>query len=74
MKINDKQSVKLRSDSIKFKNYFKQLAVPFKSYADFESVLKRIYTDDRGNNPFYTKIISGIYSLQFCLQSCMYWW
>ena len=74
MKINDKQSVKLRSDSIKFRNYFKQLAVTFKSYADFESVLKRIYTDDRGNNASYTKKISGIYSLQFCLQSCMYWW
>ena len=29
-KINGKQSVKLRSGSIKFKNYFKQLAVPFK--------------------------------------------
>ena len=38
LEINDKQSVKLRSGSIKFKNYFKQLAVPFKIYSDFESL------------------------------------
>ena len=30
LKINGKQTVKLRSSSIKFKNFFKQLAVPFK--------------------------------------------
>ena len=30
--INGKQTVKLKSGSIKFKNYFKQLAVPFKIY------------------------------------------
>ena len=33
-----KQSVKLRSGLIKCKNQFKQLAVPFKIYADFKSV------------------------------------
>ena len=38
--INGKQSVKLRSGSIKFKNYFKKLAVSFKIFADFE-FLKR---------------------------------
>ena len=38
--INGKQSVKLRSNSIKFKSHFKQLAVPFKIYADSECVLK----------------------------------
>ena len=32
---NGKQSVKLRSGSISFKNYFIQLPVPFKIYADF---------------------------------------
>ena len=40
LKINGKQSVKLRSDSVKFKSYFKQLAAPFKIYADFESLKK----------------------------------
>ena len=37
LKINGKQSVKLRSDSIKFKNYFKQLAVPFKIHVYVKS-------------------------------------
>ena len=36
LNLNDKQSAKLRSCSIKFKNYFKQLAVLFNVYGDFE--------------------------------------
>ena len=35
-------SVKLKSGSISFKNYFKQLPVPFKIYADFECILKEV--------------------------------
>ena len=46
LKIYRNQTVKLRSGSIKFKNYFKQLAV-FKIYADFESVLKEVRGIDR---------------------------
>ena len=34
--INGKQSVKLEERIIKFENYFKQIPVPFKIYADFE--------------------------------------
>ena len=34
--INGKQSVKLKRGSVSFENYFKQLPVPFKIYADFE--------------------------------------
>ena len=40
LEINGKQSVKLKSGTMKFKNYFKQITVPFKIYADFESLLK----------------------------------
>ena len=47
MKINGKQTVKLRSSSVKSKNYFKQLAVLFKIYADFESFLKRVIGSDK---------------------------
>ena len=36
LKVNRKQSIKFRSCSIKIKNNFKQLAVPFKIYANFE--------------------------------------
>ena len=55
LNINHKQSIKLRSGSIKFKNYFKQIVVPFKIYADFESVLKGVQSNDNDNNAFYTK-------------------
>ena len=40
--INGKQSVKLKSGSISFKNYFKQLRVPFKIYASFECIFKKL--------------------------------
>ena len=46
LEINGKQNLKLKADSIKFKNYFKQLAVPFKIYADFESLLKGVKCGD----------------------------
>ena len=55
LKINGKQSVKLRSASVRFKNHFKQLTVPFKIYADFESVLKEVQSNVNDNNSSYTK-------------------
>ena len=48
LKINGKQTANLRSGSIKLKNHFKQLAVPFNIYTDFESVLKGVRDSDRG--------------------------
>ena len=42
MSINGAQSVRLEKGTIKFKNYFKQIAVPFKIYADFECHLKSV--------------------------------
>ena len=52
--INGKQSVKLKSGSISFKNYFKQLPVSFKIYADFEYILKKVKSS-RENNGSYTE-------------------
>ena len=60
--INGKQSVKLRSDSIKLKNQFKQLAVPFKIYADFKCNVKGVKSSDK-NNASYTKQYQSHYSL-----------
>ena len=54
LKINGKQSVKLRSGSIGFKNNFKHLAVPFEIYADFEPRIKGVKSNDK-NNALYTK-------------------
>ena len=55
MRVNGKQTVKLRSGLIKFKNYFKQLVVPFKIYANFKCNVKRVMSSDRGNNTSYTQ-------------------
>ena len=48
--INGKQNVKLKSGSIEFKNHFKQLIVPFKIYADFESLFKGVQSSDKKNS------------------------
>ena len=53
-------SVRLKSGSIRFKNYFKQLAVPFKIYADFECLLKGLKSSDE-NNSSYTENIKVIF-------------
>ena len=55
LKINGKQTVKLKSGSIWFKNHFKQLVVPFKIYADFESISKRVRRSDKDKNSSYTE-------------------
>ena len=42
LSINGKQSVKLEKGTIEFENYFKQIPVPFKIYADFECNLEGV--------------------------------
>ena len=42
LNINGKQSVKLEKGINKFENYFKQIPVPFKIYAEFECNLKKV--------------------------------
>ena len=42
MSINGKQSVKLEKGIFEFENYFEQIPVPFKIYADFESNLRGV--------------------------------
>ena len=46
LSINGKQSVKLEKGIIKSENYFKQIPVPFKIYADFECNLKSVECDE----------------------------
>ena len=55
MKINGKQTVKLKSGSIKFKNHFKQLAASFKVYGDFEYILENNNVNNRYKNTSYTE-------------------
>ena len=40
--IYGQQSINLEKGTIKFKNYCKQLPVPFKMYADFECNLRNV--------------------------------
>ena len=42
LSINGKQSVKLEKGIIKFENYFRQIPVPFKIYANFEFNLRSV--------------------------------
>ena len=54
--INGKQNVKLEKGIISFKNYFKQIPVPFKIYADFECILKTNDSDIKcSSNSSYSK-------------------
>ena len=42
LSINSAQSVRLKKGTIEFKNYFKQIPVPFKVYFDFECNLEGV--------------------------------
>ena len=53
--INGKQSKKLKSDLISFKNYFKQLPVPLKIYADFVFLLKGLKNSHKNNGSYFEK-------------------
>ena len=46
LSINGKQSVKVEEGTIEFENYFKQIPVPFKIYADFECNLEGVESDE----------------------------
>ena len=68
-------NVKLKSSSIKFKNHFKQVAVLFKIYANFECNVKGVRSSNKNNYSSYTEKyqahILRTYSLQFCLKSSL---
>ena len=53
--INGKQTVKLKSGSIRFKNYFKQIPVLFKIYADFECLLKGVKSTGKSSGSYTEK-------------------
>ena len=58
---NGKQNVKVKTGTISFKNLFKQIPVPFKIYADFECILKKVdcNSDEFNSNSSYTKEYQG---------------
>ena len=52
LNVNGVQNVKLEKRLIEFKNYSKQIPAPFKIYADFECLLKRV--DSRIHNDCFS--------------------
>ena len=57
LSINGVQSVNVEKGIIKFENYFKQLPVPFKIYADFECNLRDVEIYESS----YTKNIMNMF-------------
>ena len=55
--INSKPSIKLRNESFRFNYHPKQLAVSFKIYADFESVLKGVQRDNENTKNVCLELI-----------------
>ena len=53
--INGKQTVKLKSSSISFKNYLKQTPVLFKIYAYFECLLRGVKSSGNNNGSYTEK-------------------
>ena len=53
--INDTQAVKYETGTIKFKNFDKQIPIPFKIYADTECLLKRIDIKEGKYTKLYQK-------------------
>ena len=56
---NETQAVKYETGIIKFKNYEKQIPIPFKIYADTECLLKRINISEGKYTKLYQKHISN---------------
>ena len=68
LSINGAQSARLEKGTIEFKNYFKQIPVPFKIYADFECNLKSVESYEGSYSKKYQDHIpcSFAYKLVLC--------
>ena len=55
LEVNGRKNVKLESGTIKFKNYFKQIAATFKIYVDFASLFTKLQINDRDKSISYTE-------------------
>ena len=75
LSINGAQSVRLEKGSTEFKNYFKQIPVPFKIYADFECNLKSVesyegsYSKKKKKKRFLLVFLTNLFGLMINLVS-----
>ena len=75
LSINGKQSVKLEKGIIEFENYFKQIPVPFKIYADFECNLESVESFEHSyskniKTTFLVVLFISLFVLMINLPSC----
>ena len=64
LNINGVESVSVEKGIIEFKNYFKQLSVPFKIYADFECNSRDIEIYEDSYTKKYHEHVSCIYAFK----------
>ena len=74
LSINGAQSLRLEKGTIEFKNYFKQIPVPFKIYAGFECNLKSVesYEGSYSKNikiTFLVVLLTNLFMLMINLPS-----
>ena len=76
LRINGAQSVILEKETTEFKNYFKQIPIPFKFYADFEcnfkmKVLKviKVVTQKYIKTTFLVVLLTSLFLLMINLPS-----
>ena len=74
MGINGTQSVRFEKGTIKFKNYFKQIPVPFKFYADFKCILKSVksyegFCSKNTKTTFLVVLLTNLFALMIDLVS-----
>ena len=62
LSINSQQSINLEKETIEFENYFKQLPVPFKIYADFERNFKNVKCYEGTYTKKYHEYVSCSYA------------
>ena len=72
LSLNGKQSVILEKGIIEFENYFKQIPVPFKIYADFECNLKGVecYEGYYAKNINITFLVVSLIKLFVLMMNC----
>ena len=69
--INGKQNVKLEKRFIGFKNFDRQIPVPFKIYADFETLLKGCDVGIDNDCFSYTKNIKTTFFVALLIKWCV---
>ena len=67
LSINGAQSVRLEKGTIAFKNYFKQIPVPFKNYANFECNLKGVESYERFCSKKYQDYMPCSFAYKLCI-------